>query len=300
MTERQAPTYNRQRLLLFLLEAAGGSLSKMDFQKLLFLAHQDSDLSYYEFVPYHYGCYSFQAASDIETLELKGWIETTDKQIALKDKPYLGPGIKTEERQTIARLMRKYDSLRGDRLLKTVYARYPYYAIRSRIADRVVAEDTIEKIAQQKAVLLKSEPRLFTIGYEGQSLEAYLNKLIQNNVRLLCDVRKNPLSRKFGFSKSTLAVVLPKLGIEYRHFPELGIVSEKRQNLENPDDYEMLFQEYSRQLPDKGPHLAELKNLFDQFERVALTCYEEHPDSCHRSRISDYLKDRWHMEVTHL
>ncbi|WP_200885350.1 DUF488 family protein [Jejuia pallidilutea] len=45
---------------------------------------------------------------------------------------------------------------------------------------------------------------LFTIGYEGISLEHYLNKLIRNNIKLLCDVRKNALSMKYGFSKSQL------------------------------------------------------------------------------------------------
>jgi uncharacterized protein YwgA len=47
----------------------------MDFQKLLFLAHQEAGFSYYDFVPYYYGCYSFQAASDLETLKSLGWIE---------------------------------------------------------------------------------------------------------------------------------------------------------------------------------------------------------------------------------
>ncbi|WP_348602891.1 DUF488 family protein [Bartonella tribocorum] len=41
----------------------------------------------------------------------------------------------------------------------------------------------------------------FTIGYEGKSLENYLNCLLENNIKILCDVRKNPISRKYGFSK---------------------------------------------------------------------------------------------------
>jgi uncharacterized protein (DUF488 family) len=294
-TKRQAPTYHRQRLLLFLLEQAGGQLSKMDFQKLLFLAHQTGRFNYYEFVPYHFGCWSFQAADDLEALEHKGWIESTERHLSLIDKPYLGSGAKLDERQEIAILMHRYRSLRGDSLLSEVYNRFPYYAINSRIADRVVPEDTIEKIAEQKALYLQAGMRLFTIGYEGLSLEAYSNRLIQNNVRLLCDVRKNPLSRKFGFSKSTHAAVLPKIGIEYRHIPELGIVSEKRQNLETREDYERLFSEYTIELPKKERHLLRLKEWFDQSARIALTCYEEQPESCHRSRVSSYLQGRWQM-----
>lgn len=300
MTERKAPTYNRQRLLLFLLEQAGGQLSKMDFQKLLFLAHRAGSFDYYEFVPYHYGCYSFQAADDLEALENKGWIESTDRHLYLIDKPYLGVGAKLDERRKMALLMHRYRSLRGDSLLKEVYTRFPYYAIHSKIAELIVSGETIDEIAAQKAQVSKSGTDLFTIGYEGLSLEAYLNRLIQHNVRLLCDVRKNPLSRKFGFSKSTLASVLPKLGIAYRHVPELGIVSEKRQNLDNRADYERLFCEYSAQLPQKAQYLEQLKGLYDQYERVALTCFEQQPESCHRSRVSGYLADRWQLKVTHL
>ena len=300
MIQRKAPTYNRQRLLLFLLEQAGGQLSKMDFQKLLFLAHRSGNFDYYEFVPYHYGCYSFQAADDLEALEHKGWIESTDRHLSLKDQPYLGAGAKLDERREMAVLMHRYRSLRGDALLKEVYTRFPYYAIHSKIADRVVTGEAGREIAAQKAAISKTGTSLFTIGYEGLSLEAYLNRLIQHNVRLLCDVRKNPLSRKFGFSKSTLASVLPKLGIAYRHVPELGIVSEKRQNLNTREAYEHLFREYTAQLPQKAPYLEQLKGLYDRYERVALTCFEEQPECCHRSRVSGYLADRWQLKVTHL
>lgn len=300
MTERKAPTYNRQRLLLFLLEQAGGQLSKMDFQKLLFLAHQTGSFNYYEFVPFHYGCYSFLAADDLEALAHKGWIESTDRHLSLVDKPYMGAGAKLDERREMAVLMHRYRALRGDGLLKEVYTRFPYYAIHSKIADRVVTGDTIHEITAQKAQVSIPGTDLFTIGYEGLSLEAYLNRLIQHNVRLLCDVRKNPLSRKFGFSKSTLASVLPKLGIAYQHVPELGIVSEKRQHLDTREDYERLFDEYRATLPQKTPHLERVKNWFDQYERVALTCFEEQPDCCHRSRVSGYLSERWHLKVTHL
>ena len=39
----------------------------------------------------------------------------------------------------------------------------------------------------------------------GKCLETYLNQLLRAGVTLLCDVRRNPLSRKYGFSKSTLS-----------------------------------------------------------------------------------------------
>ncbi|UTO27808.1 DUF488 domain-containing protein [Bartonella harrusi] len=86
----------------------------------------------------------------------------------------------------------------------------------------------------------------FTIGYEGKSLENYLDCLIENNIKTLCDVRRNPISRKHGFSKRQLEKAVNNINIEYMHMPELGIASEKRQNLKTQKDYERLFEEYQK------------------------------------------------------
>ena len=48
----------------------------------------------------------------------------------------------------------------------------------------------------------ESKAVLFTVGYEGRTLDAYLDLLIRNNVKILCDVRKNPFSMKYGFSRN--------------------------------------------------------------------------------------------------
>jgi uncharacterized protein (DUF488 family) len=63
----------------------------------------------------------------------------------------------------------------------------------------------------------QKRPGLLTIGYEGKSLETYLNQLIKAGVTLLCDVRRNAVSRKYGFSKSTLSEARMRVGIDYEH-----------------------------------------------------------------------------------
>jgi hypothetical protein len=52
-------------------------------------------------------------------------------------------------------------------------------------------------------------PALFTIGYQGRTLEDSLNVLLTASVTLLCDVRRNPVSRKPGFSKGVLSASSP-------------------------------------------------------------------------------------------
>ena len=102
---------------------------------------------------------------------------------------------------------------------------------------------------------------LFTIGYEGRTQDEYLALLRGAGVTLLADVRRNPISRKKGFSKGTLAHGCAAVGIRYEHLPELGIASEKRKNLATQADVDALFAEYERDwLPTQGPALAKLRH----------------------------------------
>jgi uncharacterized protein (DUF488 family) len=114
---------------------------------------------------------------------------------------------------------------------------------------------------------------LFTIGYEGKTLDEYLEQLQKAGVKLLCDVRRNPLSRKRGFSKDALREALELQGIKYRHFPTLGIPSAERRELETPDDYRKLFTGYKKRIArEEESLLQELLELLEKHRRVALTC----------------------------
>jgi hypothetical protein len=101
------------------------------------------------------------------------------------------------------------------------HQRYPYFATRSEIVEKVLPnkEDRTRVEAARPA---KQTPGLITLGYESKTLETYLNQLLKSGVTLLCDVRRNPLSRKYGFSKSTLSHACAGVGIRYEHLPESG------------------------------------------------------------------------------
>jgi uncharacterized protein (DUF488 family) len=294
------PTYHRQRLLLFLLEQAGGTLSRLDLQKLLFLYVQESGTKHYAFVPYRFGCYSFLAADDLDLLHKRDWLTLSDKEINLK-RSLRGQGwaVNSEERQTVRRWMVK-NTKRGSELIRDVYRRYPWYAIQSEIKENILNPDELERVYQAKTSEAKTEQTLFTLGYEGIHFEEYVNKLIRNNVKLLCDVRRNPLSRKFGFSQRSLATLLPKMGIQYQHLPELGIESENRKQLNSMSDYEALFAQYRKTLPSKVSGLDRVMGMLNQQKRIALTCFEKESHSCHRHCVSDFLTSRHGISVVHL
>lgn len=131
---------------------------------------------------------------------------------------------------------------------------------------------------------------LFTIGYEGRTQDEYLALLRDAGVTLLADVRRNPISRKKGFSKKVLAEGCAAVGIGYEHLPELGIASEKRKNVATQADVDALFAEYERDwVPTQGAALAKLRAWVDAGERVALTCFERAPGDCHRHCVAEAL-----------
>ena len=159
--------------------------------------------------------------------------------------------LKKQERNELVLFMRTHKHFRNRALVRHIYEQYPYVAIRSKIARDIVGKEAFQRINRVREGLRQQQSILFTIGYEGITFENYVNNLIRNDVRLLCDVRKNPLSRKFGFSKGNLSILLPKLGIKYMHIPELGIVSKNRKNLATTEDYKGLFGKYTKTLLEK-------------------------------------------------
>lgn len=293
------PKYHRQQYLLALLELAGGVLSKMDLQKLLFLAEQGTKNAHYDFIPYHYGCYSFQAQSDIELMESRGWLTIDGNHLNLNGS--IVRHLTQSVIQHIKYILAKYNAYRGNELVRYIYENYPYFAINSKIAKTILSQEAYQSVQQSAESLGQEQSVLFTIGYEGLTLEQYINQLIQNDVKLLCDVRINPLSRKFGFSKSTLSHVLPQIGIGYMHVPELGIESEKRAHLEEKQDYTRLFKAYRLTLPQKTTGIDKVRHLLEQHQRIALTCFEKEHDECHRHCVSDHLMQTDNaIKVVHL
>ena len=293
------PVYKRQQFLLSFLKELNEPLTAIEFQKLLFLYLIQNSLTYYDFVPYQYGGFSLQAGEDISTLEAMGWVANTNGKISyFGDKLSVGTTLPFEGLGSS--ISDQLPRVRGNRLIKLVYELYPYFAINSRTAKSIMDTEGMTRINEVKEQLKQTGQMLFTIGYEGMSIEQYLNTLIQKDIRVLCDVRNNPLSRKFGFSKKNLQKFLSNLGIEYVHLPELGISSAKRNNLTCDEDYQNLFQEYKSSLSERREHLNGLYKLLEIKGRIALTCFEHEPLHCHRHIIRDYLRKTYNVETADL
>lgn len=280
--------YYRRKILLALLEVLDRKVTKTALQKYLFLVSVEQEQPAYEFVPYLYGCFSFQADADKRTLTKYGYLEDQEKWVLGSRQRFLHV-IRPADREAICRVVGWAGGLSAEELIRHVYRNYPYYAINSEIRHEVLDELEQEQVDSARPVP-RTSARLFTIGYEGQSLERYLNRLIEEKIGALCDVRRNPVSMKFGFSKRQLQGAVQKLGIVYVHMPELGIESSKRRELNSPNDYQALFEEYTRTtLAKSDDSLQDIMILIKKYQRVALTCFEADHESCHRGCVADAL-----------
>jgi hypothetical protein len=284
----------RRKVLLYLIHVFGGTIDKLRLQKMLFLLSQKRIDPIYEFVPYHYGSYSFILVEEKNNVRLTYNIDNGLDFFGNKS------CIEFQDHLCISELLRQYHTKSRNELLGELYRKYPYYAINSRILDEILDDDAIQLVKQQRND--DHSHALYTIGYESRSLENYLNALIKNNIKVLIDVRNNPVSRKPFFCKSRLAEYCNKFEIKYEHFPEVGIVSNLRKKIYS-HNYEKLFEFYFRYiLPKNLDTLNKILEILQVYKRIALTCYEFEICHCHRSYLAKAIAElsSTPLEVRHL
>lgn len=131
---------------------------------------------------------------------------------------------------------------------------------------------------------------VFTVGYEGTTIGAFVAVLKSVGVSLLADVRAVPLSRKPGFSKKALERHLQEAGIEYRHFIELGDPAAGR-DAARRGDLSTFVAIYTHHLHTDEAQAA-LQDLVQLVpgHTVCMMCFERDPRTCHRSLIAQEMK----------
>ncbi len=288
-------------MLLALLQMFNGKLDKLRLQKLLFLITRQQKKPAYDFIPYKYGCYSFSAGADLYAMIEKGQINDDESHFYYEGNTNFIAQLNTTDQTLLNDVASEYGGMNKNSLIKHTYINFPFYVINSNLVNELLDEKFIDRVKQaHPKVNTKS---LYTIGYEGITLETYLNKLLKNDVKVLIDTRKNALSRKFGFSKRQLERYCNNVGIQYYHFPETGIPSLLRRSLQTQEDYDQLFELYVNQhLPEIINAQKQILNLLDQHERVALTCFEANICQCHRKPLAEAIQKLpgFNYQVKHL
>ncbi|MDR0792528.1 MAG: DUF488 domain-containing protein [Chitinophagaceae bacterium] len=249
----------------------------------------------YDFIPYRFGCYSYSANADLTAMVSKGMLNETKSHFISNEKTDYLKTLKEVDRKLLQEIKHCYGNMTANALMKHTYLNFPYWAINSESAPKILDAEQLEKIKNSRPK--NDKTILFTIGYEGISLEEYLNRLLKNDVKILVDVRNNPLSMKYGFSKNQLERYCKSLGINYMHFPEVGIQSEQRQEMNTQADYDKLFAVYCQNnLPKTKTSQVKILNLLKEYKRIALTCFEANICQCHRKHLAEAIEKLPHFE----
>lgn len=251
----------------------------MRLVKLMFLISKDLGISsrhpVYDFIPYRFGPFSFEMYHDLTSLERRGHIQQDDETI-FPLKGMVGP-LDGKIEAKVSRKVSRAKDVNDKALVDQIYHDFPAYTIFSEIDRRMD--------------YVRDRTGIASIGYQGSSIDKFLERLIQGKVHRVVDVRRNPFSMKYPFSKSRLSDILSKVNIGYSHFPQLGISKDRRRGLSSYSDYQALFRQYSTEIGDSNPYIDELFHLAEK-EMIAIMCYEKDPRFCHRGVITDILIKR--------
>lgn len=142
---------------------------------------------------------------------------------------------------------------------------------------------------------------LYTIGYEGLTSESFFGALARHHIETVVDVRELPISRKPGFSKSTLARLAAERGLNYLHLPALGCPREIRHDYRADGDWTRYTQRFLKYLNTQDTAVRQLA-VQALREQCALLCFEADPAYCHRSFVAERVQElsRGQITVIHL
>lgn len=111
---------------------------------------------------------------------------------------------------------------------------------------------------------------LYTIGYEGMNRQEFLYYLKRNNISVVADIRYLPLSRKKGFSKTSLSEFLSNENIDYFNYRTLGANKVLRDKLKENGNYETFFEEIKRSMLKHKDQLAEINQMLCEGKNIVL------------------------------
>lgn len=114
--------YYRRKILFSILEAFGGRLSRTQMQKLAFIFTRWQEKKAFDFVPYRFGCYSFQLNKDLQALTTRRHLEEQKANgytyWSKLDKTSYTFQLQKKDQELLARLVKKFQTANQDDLIE--------------------------------------------------------------------------------------------------------------------------------------------------------------------------------------
>jgi uncharacterized protein (DUF488 family) len=217
-------------------------------------------------------------------MQKAGIIAFIDKNIEYKNENNIREKLLRVESRSIVNILEQYGAIEEKELLNYVYDEYPWYASRS-----VLSEVSCEAISITPAAV-------YSLGYEGLSIDTFLSVILMKDLKRVIDVRNNPFSRKYGFSSSQLKEKCQEIGVEYYHFPDLGISSSIRKDRKDSKALWAFYEDVI--LPAASESFDTVKTLCGERDSVLL-CFEQDINTCHRRILAQHISAKTSLPVYH-
>lgn len=130
---------------------------------------------------------------------------------------------------------------------------------------------------------------MVSVGYQGRTVTQLVDLLRSEAVTVLVDVRLTPSSRAPGLSKRGFAQHLAEAGIGYLHLRELGNPKDNRAGFRRGDPGSRDRYRAVLSRAEATASLDQLRELIRTSAPVALLCFEQDHDTCHRALIVEEL-----------
>jgi uncharacterized protein (DUF488 family) len=140
---------------------------------------------------------------------------------------------------------------------------------------------------------------IFTLGYEGLTIEAFIARLQAAQVKTVVDVRELPLSRKKGFSKTAFCAALATYGIAYLHAPALGCPKPIRNQYKADGNWQTYTRDFLKYIKTQDASLRELVKI-SHVTQTCLVCFEADFSTCHRTYVARAARQLGGPTITHL
>ena len=124
-------------------------------------------------------------------------------------------------------------------------------------------------------------------------------RLRETRIYLVADVRELPLSRKKGFSKTSLREQLAAAGIGYNHLPSLGCPKGIRNQYRCDGDWTRYTRDFLAYLETQSATVRELAQI-SRATTACLMCFEADNSMCHRTYVARAAKRFGAPTIKHL
>lgn len=146
---------------------------------------------------------------------------------------------------------------------------------------------------------MKNTNHLYTFGYEGLDIDAFVLRVNDAGIKSIVDVRELPLSRKKGFSKSSFKEALAQSGIAYVHIPALGCPKEIRNSYKANADWAQYTRKFLAYIETQDATVRELVKI-SKATTACLVCFEADYTMCHRTYVARAARKLGGPAVQHL